>query len=460
MGTGKTHEAIQLDLEWYKKNAGPTLIIAPYNTLGSWRDKYYAQSPETDVEMIDRKNRDKLVASLKKGLDVGLMHWEALRLMPELRSIKFNLVVADEVHRASNRKAQMTRALKGLYTKHRLAMSGTASGDKPENIWSVLNWLWPSYYKSYWKFRNYYTVQQRSPEGYWQVVGTQHLNELHREMSPWYVRHLKRGNCCTDHPDGVMSWLTEPSTDTIWVDLSPQQRNMYDQMRKHMVAWIGEHEDEPLTAGVVVAQLTRLSQIALATPYFDKTYRYVERVGHDVEVGAKVRLTLPSSKLDAIYERVADNPGKKFVLYSSSRQFCYLAQKYFQDRGIKSFVLSGDTPDSHRDGMVERFCNDDTQMFIGVIEAAAEGIDGLQHATDTAIFADRSWRTIKNYQAQDRLDRGGQLGDTEFIDVMARGTIDLGRHQKLGEKWFWIKTILGDKFSNEELERRGWTVAP
>jgi SNF2 family DNA or RNA helicase len=261
---------------------------------------------------------------------------------------------------------------------------------------------------------------------------------LHAEMQPWYVRHLKRERCCDHHPEGVMPWLPEKTYDRIWVDLSPTQRRIYNDMKEKMIAWVGEHENQPLAAGVAVAQLARLSQMCLATP--------------TISEDGRVNLSLPSSKMEALLELVKDNPNKKFVVFSSSKKMCYLTQQYMKERDVASFVLSGDTPQSQRDGMVHRFTNGSVQLFIGVIEAAAEGIDGLQHATDTAVFLDRSWRTIKNQQAEDRLHRGGQKDTVQIIDIMARDTLDLGRFQKLEMKWQFIKTILGDKFSNLDID--------
>lgn len=444
MGTGKTHEAIELDNRWYNpRQPLPTLVIAPLNTFNSWADKYREQSPESDVIVIDRKNRDTFTRALKMGsADVFLMHWDALRLMPELADFRFGTVIADECHRAANRKAQVTQALFRLRAKHRLAMSGTASGDNPLGLWATLHWLWPTYYKSYWKFYKHYAIEgtERNTQGqtYRKVLGLKNLEYLREEMDPWYVRHLKREQCCEHHPDGVMAWLPEKTYDTIWVDLSPTQRRVYNQMKEKMVAWIGEHEDSPLVAGVVVAQMARLSQIALATPTFSDDGR--------------VLLDLPSSKMEALLELVKDNPDKKFVVFSSSKKMCYLTQSYMKERNIASFVLSGDTPQSQRDGMVERFATGDAQLFIGVIEAAAEGIDGLQHATDTAVFLDRSWRTIKNQQAEDRLHRGGQKDTVQIIDIMAKDTLDMGRFTRLQEKWSWIKMILGDNFDNRNID--------
>jgi SNF2 family DNA or RNA helicase len=466
MGTGKTLEAIRLDESWFGKNCNPTLVIAPLNTFGSWQEKYGILSPASDVVTIDRKNRGALVDAMrKKAGDVFLMHWDALRLMPELANFNFNTIIADEVHRAASRKSQTTQALFRLSGKHRVAMSGTASGDNPVNLWSVNHFLWPTYYRSYWKFYKYYviegTIYKNNDDGTSRkirtVIGFHHLDQLREEMEPWYVRHLKRDKCCDHHPQGVMSWLPEKTYDKIWVDLLPTQRRVYNQMRDQMIAWVGKHENEPLAAGVAVAQLARLSQMCLATP----TVRWEKRpirgkLGLDgqqlYEDTSFVDLSLPSSKLDALLEILKDNPTKQFVVFSASKKMCYLAQRYLKEKNIGSFVLSGDTPQSQRDGMVERFVRGDTQLFIGVIEAAAEGIDGLQHATDTAIFLDRSWRTIKNQQAEDRLHRGGQENTVQIIDIMAKDTIDMGRFQKLEMKWAWIKTILGDTFDNSKLD--------
>jgi SNF2 family DNA or RNA helicase len=123
--------------------------------------------------------------------------------------------------------------------------------------------------------------------------------------------------------------------------------------------------------------------------------------------------------------------------------------KALNDRGIGNYVLSGDTPQGQRDTMVADFIHGRARVFLGVIQAAGEGIDGLQHATDTAIFLDRSWSTKSNKQAEDRLHRPGAKDTVQIIDIMAKDTIDLGRHTRLAEKWLWLKAILGDKVDQD-----------
>lgn len=437
MGTGKTYEGIMLDEIWNSDGKRPTLIVAPRNTFDGWQAKYGERAPSTDVVTIDRKNQSTRASFSdsvrRRSGDVFLMHWEALRLMPELAENHFGLIIADEAHRASNRKNQQTLALKKLSAEHKLAMSGTLSGDQAVNLWSPLNWLYPKDFRSYWQFRKRYCVEETDyarGQGYSKIVGVQNVQELHDRIDTYWVRHLKREACCVHHPKGVMPWLPPKTYDHIWVELSPTQKRIYEQMRKEMVAWVNEHEDTPLVASVVVAQMVRLSQIALATPTIGE--------------GGRVSLSSPSSKIDTVKELLKDHDNKQFVVFAQSKQGLYLAQDEFRRGGISCEVFSGDTSDANRDAYKLGFQRGDYQAFLGVIDAVGEGVDGLQYATDTAIFLNRHPSSTKNQQAEDRLDRGGQENAVNIIDVMARGTLDFGRLQHTQMKWEWIKQMLGD----------------
>jgi SNF2 family DNA or RNA helicase len=460
-------------MEENKGKFRPTLVIAPLNTHDSWMEKYSEQSPSADVIRIDRKNRDRFVDDIRRGRgDVFLMHWDALRLLPNLQEVNFQTIIGDEVHRIANRKSLTTRAAYKLSSVHKLGLSGTASGDKPDALWSPLHWLYPTFFRSYWRFRKQFTEEDKQYRwngetneevGYTKIVGVKNVGQLKKLMDPWYVRHLKTEQCCEWHPEGVMPWLPEKVFDTIWVDLSPKERRIYEQMRKEMVAWVNENEVFPLSAAIVAAQLQRLSQFALATPevvgmkWVWRT-KMIDGVPTKVHVEVPdVKLIEPSSKLNAVMELVQDHPEKQFLIGTSSRVMAYLAQRSFERKKITSFVLSGDTPQSEREGMVNRFVRGDSQLFISVIQAGAEGIDGLQHATDTVIMLDRSWQTVKNHQFIDRLHRDGQKNAVQVIDIMARNTIDFGRWTHLETKWQWIKEILGDSVRmQQEVTHTPW----
>lgn len=118
MGTGKTFAGVELDLQHRVDASGLTLVVAPLSVLPTWEDHFNSLAPHLTTTVVDPKARARFVADLKaRKHDVYICHWEVLRLIPELREIHWLHIIADEVHRIKNRKAQQTRALKALKTE-------------------------------------------------------------------------------------------------------------------------------------------------------------------------------------------------------------------------------------------------------------------------------------------------------------------------------------------------------
>ncbi len=470
MGTGKSYEGIALSVEWLKQvyeGSGkllPILIICPINTFSSWADKFAEQCPALDVKVIDRKYRGEFLLDIvAKKHDVYIMHWAGINYLAQYfkkYKIVFSAVVADEVHAIANRNSKTKSSLASIKTYSKLGLSGTPCGDKPWQLWSILNWLDPERYSSYWTFVNRYVEEEYeivkrkkrdSDQVYYdryRVFKTpKNLSLLHRSIEPFYVRHLKIEKCCDHHPDGVMSWLPEKTYETLTVELSPKQRKAYNEMRDNMVAWLGEVEDTPLVASIVVAQLTRLGQMTLATPLVTtEPVEYFDNNG-DLQTDFKtyVDLEFPSTKFNLLKDIVTEYEEKQFLVFTSSKKMAKLTVAELNRLGISAIEISGDTPEFKRQALTKEFAAKKFRIIVAVIVAAAEGIDGLQDVCDTAIFLDRSYRTIKNMQAEDRLHRGGQTKRVTIIDIVAEDTVDIDRQELLATKWQNIKMILDRK---------------
>jgi SNF2 family DNA or RNA helicase len=451
MGLGKTVQGVEID----KKNRADdtsgrrlkTLVVTPKGVIndGAWQRAFASNNPGVDVFVLDPKNRTPFVKAASDGRKPGVFicHWESLRLedMAALRKVDWFHIIADEVHRAKSRKAQQTQALKRLHTDFKTGLSGTWADNQPQDAWSVLNWLWPSYYRSYWGFRKHYCIEEQQAGGYTKVVGVKNIESLNAEMDPWYSRVLK---------EDVLKDLPEKYETALWVELSPTQRRSYNEMKKELIAWVGKQDmEKPLIASVVVAQLVRLQQFAIASAeivgYEDKAVKSKDSGEVHIVTVPIVRMVEPSAKIDRLMEMLEDTPldTEPVVVFTQFKGAIRILEERCKKAGISVATFTGDTKERDRAERISGFQSGKYQVFAATIAAGGEGIT-LTRAS-TVVFLDRAWSPSKNRQAEDRLHRIGQKNAVQVIDIMARNTIDLGRRQKIEQKWSWLKQILGDK---------------
>lgn len=208
-------------------------------------------------------------------------------------------------------------------------------------------------------------------------------------------------------------------------------------MRDTYLAWINSKGDEePLVAPAVIARLIRLQQIALGTPEFNDE--------------GKIRITDPSTKVDAAMELLEDNEGEQFVIFSNFKGPLRLLKHRFENpkRGKSTITYGSFTGDDHprlRDLAKREFIDGSRRVLLGTIGSGGVGVDGLQLASANVIFLDRNWSPALNEQAEDRLHRGGQTRTVNVYDIIARDTVDRGRLQRIEMKKRWIEMMLGDK---------------
>jgi SNF2 family DNA or RNA helicase len=457
MGLGKTLESIALDKALRKevKKSGQgirrTLIVAPLSVHGHWRKHILMMYPKASICVIDRNDRQTFIKNLRGPFNFYICHYEALRLkdMGALRRASWFHIIADEVHRIKNKKAQQTRALKGMRTQFKTGVSGTPADNNPQDFWSILNWLYPRVFTSYWRFVKTYcqeevTTDERTGAVYRKITGVNKaaVPELRRQIAPYYKRRLK---------SEVYKQLPPKYYTTIEVDLLPRQRKAYNMMKKEMIAWVGEHEDQVLSAPAVIAQLTRLQQFALASASVGwKPVR--RRDTGEVENKRVIVLEDPSAKLDAFMDLVEDNPNKQFVLFSQFSTMIRLANQRMTARKITNCSYTGLVKDqSVRDKMVDDFQAGNIQVFAGTIAAGGESIELF--SSSTVCFFDRHWSPSKNNQAEDRCHRIGQRDSVQVIDFVAKNTVDLGRNAQIASKWQTLRYLLGDIIDPETFVR-------
>jgi SNF2 family DNA or RNA helicase len=385
-----------------------------------------------------------------------ICHYEALRLkdMATMTRVQWFHVIADEVHRIKNPKAQQRLKVISLKTVYKTGASGSIADDKPEDMWSPLNWVAPAKFpsggvKNPLKIfvRDWCTTEE--VEGRWlgldgegddrghvmhqSVTGLDpaRIERFHATIAPFYIRRLKK-DVGIDLPEKYFSVVN--------VKLYPSQQKVYDDLKRKFKAWIGEHQDEPLEVNrmFVVAQLVRLQQAALASLEWTPTER-VDRWGEPVR---KVRLIEPSAKLDDLVDWLEDRSGQT-VIFSQSRSMIDLVTVRLIQEGLKVGAYTGAAPDSHKDWIVDNFQSGKLDVFAGTIKAGGESI--TLTSSSTVVFLDRCWSPFKNRQAEDRVHRIGQVWPVEVVDFFAPGTVDNKVRDTNIRKWKILKEMLGDE---------------
>lgn len=371
--------------------------------------------PSEPVVTVRNNHRDEDIADFEWGFLI--VHWDALRLSPRLITTPWDWIVADEVHGIRNRKTQRTKALKKLRTRYKRGLSGTPMVNRPDELWSTLNWLYPKTFSSYWRYWESYCRYEISPQGYRVFLGPKNIPKLREEIKPFFLRRTK---------EEVLPDLPEKYYSRVVVDLHPAQRKAYDQMRQRSLAWVGEHSDEPLPAPTVLAQLTRLRQ-------FTTAYAELDEQG-------MVRMSEPSSKLDALME-LLDDTDEPVVVFSQFKQVVRLVEARLQKAGISHVAMTGDTPSEDRGDLISGFQDGKYRVFLATIQTGGVGV--TLHRASTVVFCDRSWSPADNLQAEDRLHRIGQKSAVQVVVLEAENSVDQVVEEKLAMKWEWFQRILG-----------------
>jgi SNF2 family DNA or RNA helicase len=461
MGVGKTLTAVLLDraerkIAWAEHDNAHrhfrTLIVCTKGGLSVWKWHLEDQGVPSDrIFVVDPRDRTPFDRELELGAlnyDYYIMHYHALELLPSLNKVTigrgglvWDHIIADEVHYIKNRKAKRTAVLKKQKARKRTAISGTPADDKPQDIWSVLNWLDKRHYSSYWRFYNTYLkweekINHATGTGYRVVTGTKNMREYHQDVSGFYIRRTL--------PE-VRGSMPEKTHGDIWVDLSDRQLRDYRQIEEFQTALLGRANEE-FTILWEIAMWQRLQQMTLGTvieldwSHYEAFWaRHRDTDPEDLPknppTGPKFVLGEPSPKLDAVLEKIseAQDEGESIVVMTNYKEVVRMLEARCKKEKIPLSILHGGmTSQTRRDASVADFQSRKTNVFVGTIGAAGTSI--TLTAAHTMLFTDRHWNPSVNRQAEDRIWRFDQQNACQIWDVSARDTVDVSKRERITEK--------------------------
>lgn len=378
--TGKSPTLLSLfKLKEFNKMA----IIVPSGLKLNWEKEGTVWLPGTKIIVIKGgpKQREKLYQSASKHKKfLVIMSYDTLKQTGEidkfLKSIPIlDGLAIDEAHNIRNRRSQRTKALftLGKYAHHRYVLTGTPSVKAGHDVWSLLHFLYPDKFRSYWDFLDRYFVMKKIPFSSVPQPSGQYKRKPELEnLLALIGTNRKRKD--------VMQWLPDKQYITIPIELTPKQRKAYQDI-EDTFEFLEDDGEVKVDAPSVLAQMTRLRQVCLAPSILD--------------------IKAPSAKEEFLMEWLQDN-NEPVIIFSMFTSYLEDLKDTIEDKLKEKVVrINGRMSVGEKQAAAERFQSGGSRILLANIEAAGTGftLDKAQ----TTIFLDKHWNPVQNEQAEDRM---------------------------------------------------------
>ncbi|MBD3420576.1 MAG: ATP-dependent helicase [Chitinivibrionales bacterium] len=407
MGLGKTVQTIALLLNEKLKPADikTSLLILPTSLIFNWEREIAKFAPQLLVMKYHGPGRKKYDTSIMQTADVIVTTYgTALRDARFLSEIAFNYIILDEAQAIKNPLSGVSKGLRELNSRHRLALSGTPIENNLSELWSLFTFLNPGMLGTYRHFVKHFAKPIESDNT------SSKADLLQKLIKPCILRRTK-SQVAKDLP---------PKTEMVlFAPMLPRQQTMYDITRQTFRGQLLREIDQQ---GIeksrmdILAGLMKLRQICCHPALVDPAFR---------GDSGKFRL------LDTCLEDIIGG-GHKVLIFSPFVKALNLVKRHLQDLSIAHVMLTGET--QNRQKAVDDFQKkDDIPVFLISLKAGGTGLNLT--AADYVIHLDPWWNPAVENQASDRAYRIGQTRQVfvfKFItqDSVEERVLQLQEHKK------------------------------
>ena len=412
MGLGKTIQAIAaMRILRARGEIESCLVVAPASVLDQWRREIAKWAPELSAIIIRGAAADR-AWQWRTRRDATIVSYETLRsdfwngARSPVRSRTWDVVIADEAQRVKNRNPT-SNAMKGLRRTRCWALTGTPVENNEEELASIIELVDNDGMGSQRRYR----------------PGAELLNR-HRDLQ----MRRKKGDVLEDLPPKLETKLA--------LELGPVQLASYRKAEGEGIIYLKSLGSE-VRVRHILELITRLKQICNADPRTGESSKLVD---------IKSRL-----------ERLAAQGHKALIFSQYTNDVSGVAAAIRYLREFSPLSLTGETPQSERPALIERFKSGDEHKAL-VLSLRVGGL-GLNLQEASYVFhLDRWWNPAIERQAEDRSHRMGQNAKVNVIKYSCVGTIEeriddiLERKQELFDQLVDdVSLDLATRMSRDEL---------
>jgi len=423
MGLGKTVQT----LAWLERlrlagnTGGPALVVCPVSVVHNWLNEAARFAPKMRVAVLS-SGRER--HELREGdFDLFITNYALLRIDAEHWSkTELGALILDEAQNVKNPDAAVSKSVRSIAARHRLALTGTPLENRTRDLWSIVECVSPGYFGTRKRFEERF---ERTA-----TVADADRRLLSAKLRPLMLRRRK---------SEVAPDLPARTEEVRRCELTAEQRRLYLvtlRASRRLVGELARKGAESKRARIqILAALTRLRQICCHPGLVDPKL-----------AGAG------SAKFDLLMELLEPlvAEGHKVLVFSQFAQCIQLIAGELRRRDIQHFVLTGATQKRERVVAAFQECAEPA-VFLVSLKAGGTGLN-LTAASYVVLF-DPWWNPAVEAQAIDRTHRIGQTKSVMAYRLVAADTIEEKILELQRDKASLADAVVDDASFGKRLEK-------
>ena len=427
MGLGKTMQVIA---RLVQERAGPdpiqpTLLVAPTSVIGNWQKEVQRFAPDLSTWIHHGAKREQDAKAFRTEAaehDLVITSYALVRRDQKLLAgIDWHRVVLDEAQNIKNPKADQTRAVLKLPSRHRLALTGTPVENRLTDLWSIFNFVNPGYLDTQPRFRKRFELPVQRDNN---PVQTAILKRL---VEPFILRRVK-----TDK--SIIADLPDKLEAIAYCNLSREQAALYESVVRDVEQQL-EEKTGIERQGLMLSTLMRLKQICNHPAQFlQDGSAFTAARSHKLE------------RLQSMLEEVMAE-GDSVLIFSQFTEIGeQLERTLRRDSHYNTYYLHGGTSRARREQMIDAFQDPDGEPSVFVLSLKAGGVGITLTRANHVFHFDRWWNPAVEDQASDRAYRIGQQKTVFVHKFVTIGTLEERIDAMIQDK----KALAGAIVGNDE----------
>ena len=392
MGLGKTIQTLALLIS--RAPQGPALVITPVSVIMNWQTEAHRFAPTLKVHVYHQNRTNKALEKLD-AYDLVIASYGMLQQDNDFfKSQHWHSVILDEAQAIKNSSTKRSQAAMSLQADFKMIVSGTPVENHLGELWNLFRFINPGLLGSKERFNEKFIlpIERGNKEA------KAHLKRL---IQAYILRRTK---------SQVLSELPSRTEVTLQVELSDQERHLYEAMRQEAMDRVDTLDPEKGKSMQVLAEITKLRRFCC----------HPQLVLKNTGMGMKIKSSKFLVFAETLEEILANR--HKTLVFSQFVDHLAIIRQHLEDQGIAYQYLDGSTPIEERKKRVDAFQSGQGDVFLISLKAGGSGLNLT--AADYVIHLDPWWNPAVEDQASDRAHRMGQTRPVTIYRLVTQNTIE------------------------------------